>query len=234
MKDETTFRQFLKRKGKKEHVVDGLVEQVQLFEIYLSDQGLAGLKAVGEQELSDYVASLEPQAVKAHMRALALYYQFIEDETLARLASKIRQQRIVKSRQAFKLGEFRGVQADDIRRLEAAGIVTVEDMLAAGSTPASRQALAEQTGVAAAVILELVKLSDLARLPGVKGVRARLFYDAGLDTPGRLAEWEPQALREYLVEWVERTGFDGIAPLPKEVSSSIDRARALPEIVVYD
>ena len=33
--------------------------------------------------------------------------------------------------------------------------------------------------------------------------------------------------------FVERTGFDGVAPLPKEVSSTIANARKLPGIVTW-
>jgi hypothetical protein len=36
-----------------------------------------------------------------------------------------------------------------------------------------------------------------------------------------------------LVEWVERTGFAGIAPLPKEVRNAIATSRQLPEVVQY-
>jgi len=76
-----------------------------------------------------------------------------------------------------------------------------------------------------------VRLSDLSRLPGVKGIRARLYYDAGVHSVEKLAGWEPDALRVMLEKWVARTGFDGIAPLPKEVSSTIANARKLPSLV---
>jgi hypothetical protein len=82
-------------------------------------------------------------------------------------------------------------------------------------------------------ILELVKLSDLSRLGAVKGVRARLYYDAGLDTPDKFIQWDADALRQMLIEFVERTRFDGIAPLPKELQNAIARARQLPNVVQY-
>ena len=37
--------------------------------------------------------------------------------------------------------------------------------------------------------------------------------------------------RLYLLEWVERTGFEGIAPLPKEILFTITAARNLPRVV---
>lgn len=36
-----------------------------------------------------------------------------------------------------------------------------------------------------------------------------------------------------LVAFVERTGFGGIAPLPKEVRGTVTNARKLPRIVEY-
>ena len=79
----------------------------------------------------------------------------------------------------------------------------------------------------------MVKLSDLSRLGAVNSVRARLYYDAGLDTPARFTPWVPEALRLMLLEFVERTGFDGIAPLPKELRNAIATARQLPDAVQY-
>ena len=67
----------------------------------------------------------------------------------------------------------------------------------------------------------------------MKGIRARLYHDAGVDTIDKLARWESGILREMLIEFVAETGFDGIAPLPKEVAFSVATARRLPRIVEY-
>jgi hypothetical protein len=233
MMDELGFRQFLKKFGKKEHVMEGLINQVRAFEVYLAGKPQIGVEAAGAQDIQDYVKALPQGEVKERMRGLALYYGFVGNAPLARLASDIREQKIAKARQAFKLREFRGVSLEEVAKLEAVGIVTVEHMLVAGKTPAARQRLAEQTGISVQTILELVKLSDLSRLGAVKSVRARLYYDAGLDTPDKFTQWEPEALRQMLIEFVERTGFDGIAPLPKELRNTIAKARKLPAAVQY-
>ena len=74
-------------------------------------------------------------------------------------------------------------------------------------------------------------MADLSRLPGVKGIRARLYLDAGVDSIETMAGWEPDVLQQMMSRFVERTGFDGIPPLPKEVSSTIANARKLPIVV---
>ncbi len=84
---------------------------------------------------------------------------------------------------------------------------------------------------AEASILELVHLSDLARLPGVKGIRARLYHDAGIESVAGLGAWEPEALLSMLRDWVTRTGFPGTAPLPREVRFTIAKAKSLPVVV---
>lgn len=131
----------------------------------------------------------------------------------------------------FRLRAFRGVKPAHAEKLEAMGIKTAEQMLSAGRTKKKRAALAKQAGVPEKIVVELVKLSDLARLPGVKGIRARLYYDAGVDSVEKMARWEPEALRRMVTRYVERTGFSGTAPLPKEVSSTVANARKLPKIV---
>ena len=89
------------------------------------------------------------------------------------------------------------------------------------------------TGLPLKVILELVKLSDLSRLRGVKGIRARLYYDAGFDTVEKLAGYDPENLRKELEDFVKRTNFNGIAPLPKEIVSTIEQAKKIKKIVEY-
>ena len=231
--DEKGFRKFLKKLGKKEHVVEGLVGQVYVFEAHLEGERQTGVEDANEQDIQDYVKTLPRKELKARMRGLALYYKFSGNALLAKLASDLREQEIAKTRQAFKLREFRGVNLEEVTKLEAIGIVTVEHMLASGATPEARRQLAEQTGISSQTILELVKLSDLSRLGAIKSGRARLYYDAGLDTPARFTQRDPEGLRQMLVEFVERTGFDGIAPLPKELRNAITKSRQLPEVVQY-
>jgi hypothetical protein len=231
--DETGFRRFLKKAGKKEQVIDGLVSQVQAFEIFLLKKSLNGLESASEQDIHDYVQALPSREIKGRMRGLSLYFGFSGNAALADLAGEIREEGIAKTRKSFKLRDFRGVRAEDISRLAEIGVVTVDDMLLAGKTPEARRQLSLQTGITPQSILELVKLSDLSRMGAVKTVRARLYYDAGLDTPDKFAQWDAEALRQYLVDWVKRTGFDGIAPLPKELRSAVANIHSLPKVVEY-
>lgn len=137
-----------------------------------------------------------------------------------------------KKQNPFKLRAFRGVSLEYIEKLEARGIRTAEQLLRHGRTREQRAALATAAGIPERCVLELVQMSDLSRLPGVKGIRARLYFEAGLDSVQKIADSEPEALRQHVAAYVERTGFDGIPPLPKEVSSTVANARQLPPAVV--
>ncbi len=136
-----------------------------------------------------------------------------------------------KKHNPFKLKNFIGVNPAVVDKLAGQGIKTAEKLLAAGCTQVRRATLAKETGIPEATLLELVQLSDLARLAGVKGIRARLYHAAGITTMQKMAQQEPQALLRLTAEFVETSGFPGIPPLPKEVSSTIETARRLPKIL---
>jgi len=234
--NEQEFRRFLKSKGKKPHVVENLIKQVEEFRAYLAQERGQELDDADAQDLQDYVAALEalkPGEARKRVRGLALYYQFKGNAAMASLATAVREEAVSKTRKSFALKDFRGVDSQHIVKLNSIGIVNAKHMLDAAKTPKSRQRLADETGVPLDAILELVKLSDLSRIAGVKGIRARLYYAAGVDTLEKMAQWEPEDLRAMLIEFVERTGFDGIAPLPKEIQFTVMTANKLPKIIQY-
>jgi len=231
--DEKGFRQFLNRAGKKQHVVEGLLREVRAFEKFLVESTDRGVDEAQKQDILDYAKSLEKNKVKTQVRGLALYHRFVGNASLAKAAHALREEQTAKTRQIFKLRKFRGVDLENVARLEEIGIVNVEQMLDAGKKPGDRKNLSKRTGIPSGNILELVKLSDLSRLGAIKSVRARLYYDAGLDTPDKFTQWDTDELRQMLIEFVKRTGFDGIPPLPKELRTAIEKAKKLPKVVQY-
>ncbi len=191
------------------------------------------MKASAE-DLEGFVEWIEKKpktSAKTYLWALRYYYEYASNELMCNVASELRQRRI--KRVPFALKRFRGVDPEYLKKLATAGIRNVEQMLEAGRTRNGRQQLSAKTGVPLDSILELLKLSDLARIPGIKGIRARLYYDAGVDSIEKMAEWDPKALRAMLIEFVDTTGFDGMAPLPKEADFSVEKAKKLPKIVEY-
>lgn len=233
--DETAFSDFLKRGGRSPGAVARCVRCAQDYEEFLRTQRAGRcLTESGPEDLETFVASIESEpkaSAKTHLWSLCYYYEHTSNEDMRQLAAVLREQRI--TRRPFALKDFRGAKCEHVERLASAGIHNVAQMLEAGSTPKARQSLADRTSVPIDAVLELVKLSDLARIPGVKGIRARFYYDAGIETPEELARWDPEELRATMVEFVERTGFEGIAPLPAEARFTVAQAGKLPKVVEY-
>lgn len=232
--NEAAFRTFLKRNRRKDSAIEQITALVLDFESYLQTHYHGkSMEQATPEALESYISWLESETGSSASKplwALRYYFDFIANQELSNLAGELRAERV--KRKPFYLHKFRGVNPEQIARLEALYIENIDQMLDEGRTPDLRRALSERADIPEEDILELVKLSDLARLGAVRGVRARLYHDAGL-TPEKIATWEPEALHAMLLEWVEETGFDGIAPFPKEVQRLVSDARKLPPLVHY-
>lgn len=235
--DKEEFRKFLRKNGKSQRVIDLTITHVEEFERYLEEQkGEKKFDKANPEDLDAFISWIEKDeslAAKKYLLGIRYLYEFCPNEEMAILASFRWNERVISSETPLKLGEFRGVSVADLAKLEHAGIRNVNDMIKAGQTSAKRKELSAKTGVSVATILELVKLSDMSRIQGVKGIRARLYYDAGIDTMEKMAKRNPNELREMLTEFVEKTGFNGIAPLPKEAKFTVEMAKRMPKIIEY-
>ncbi len=191
------FRKYLKKAGKKDHVADDLVERCELFEQFLRKTRKHDMDSADRRDIMDYSEKMENGRadINNHLRAIALYYRFNSNPELSALASNLRSQRISLVKKAFKLENFKGVNKKHITLLEKEGIINADQMLEKGKTVHDRRELSKKTGIPLKNILEYVKLSDLSRIEGVKTVRARLYFDAGVDTLDKMASWNPAELR---------------------------------------
>ena len=94
-----------------------------------------------------------------------------------------------------------------------------------------RNKLSKTTKIPTDAVLELVKLSDLARIPGVKKIRARLYYETGLDTLEKLAACDTEELIKISANYIKKTNFKGIPPTPKEAENTVIMAKYLKKFV---
>jgi len=152
---------------------------------------------------------------------------------MKKVAGALREERVSKKRKPMLLSKFVGVDKRNTDKLASMGIEDVEQMLKLGRTREGRQELVRQSGLEEVIILKFVKLSDLARIHGVKNIHTRLYHDAGFDTIEKMAQWDPVELREMLIKFAERTKFDGMAPMPKEALCTVEAAKKLPIILEY-
>jgi hypothetical protein len=232
--DEEGFKKFLKRGGRTQRVLIKYVTLAKEFEQYLRKNKGKELEKAVHEELEDFAASVEENpkmSAKTYLLAIWYYYQFVPNEEMKSAANTLREQRIEPV--AFQLKDFKSINPEHVKALAALGINNVNQMIKAGKTHENRKELSKKSGVPIEFILELVKLSDLSRIPGVKGIRGRLYYDAGVDTVEKMAQWEPEELRKMIVEFIDRTGFEGVPVFPKEAQYTIATARNLPKIIEY-
>lgn len=233
--NEADFRAFLKRNRRKKSAIEQIVQFVTAYETYfVSRYPGKQIDQTTIESLESYVSWLESESgskASKPLWGLRYYFDFIENKELSDLAGQMRSERI--KRKPFMIKSFRGVNPEHIERLLALYIENIDQMLDEARTSKLRQNLAKRTGIPPEGILELVKLCDLARLGGVRTVRARLYHDAGL-TPAIIATWDPDELCAMLVLWVDKTDFDGIAPQLKEVQHLVNNAKTLPLLVQYE
>lgn len=232
--DESGLRAYLKKKIKSSNTIARCIKFTTQFEKFLSDH-LRG-KSIGDttkEDLEEFVYWLEETGVapNAILWGLSLYFEFTSNKELRNAASRMRGARIKDVE--FKIRDFRGLKEEHVKKLEQMHLTSAKDIRNACKTPESRVSISEESGVPLEAILEITKLSDLARLGGVKGIRARLYYDGGVTTLDELVSWDPEELRNMLLEFVERTGFDGVAPWPKEARDTVNIAKNLSRIIEY-
>jgi len=231
--DEEGFTQFMRENKKSQSTFKRNINAVKTFEEYLSKQKRGRkLEEATPQDLQDFVCwgKRTLHKVSMYVAGVRTYYEYKADKHMFNVARELIGSLYSEN---YKLKKFMGVKNEYVELLAAAGIKTAKQMLDAGKTRQGREKLAQKTGVPPENIVQLVKLSNLARIPGLKAVRARLYYDAGFDTLDKIAEKDPEEMRKMLAEFVERTGFDGIPPLPKEARSAVSLAKHLPRVVQY-
>ena len=232
--DESGFTDFMKKNRRSANTIKSCIEFIKTLESYLTGfKGGKTLEDASREDLEHFTlwAEEELESVNKYLWGIGYYYEYISNPVMRSAAGELRGKKI--KRQPLALKKLRGVKSEHVEKLLPIGINDVSEMLHAGRTKSEREAISMKSGVPHDVIVELVKLSDLARIPGLKNIRARLYYEAGVDSIEKLAAWDPEELRAMLINFIDETGFEGVAPWPKEAKSAVETARKLPQIVEY-
>ena len=228
--DEEGFKRYLKKIGKSERKIEFDIRNMKNFEEYLLKHKGRKLEEAASENLKDYLNWAEETGTRIWLWVFNRYYSYKQNAVMFCATNELIG---IQGLKKTKLKDFLGVNFHHVQSLKAEGIVTAEQLLYSGKTREGREKLAEKIGVPPDSILELVKLSNLARIVGLKKKRARLFYDAGLDTLDKIAERDSEEMRQMLIEFVDRTGFDGSASTPGEAAFTVQLAKYLPRIVEY-
>lgn len=79
---------------------------------------------------------------------------------------------------------------------------------------------------------EIAALLELMRLPGVKAIRATLYYHCGLRSLSDFAAWDAKALQLHIADIIEHERLPFSPPLPKELRTQISVAKVFTEYAV--
>jgi predicted flap endonuclease-1-like 5' DNA nuclease len=132
-----------------------------------------------------------------------------------------------------KLTSIQGIAAATEKKLNAAGVTSVEELLEKGATPKGREELAAKSGLGAAQILKFVNYADLFRIKGIAGQTAELLEAAGVNTVAELGQRNAANLAAKMKEVNDAKKLTGKVPTEKQVGAWIDAAKALPKVVTY-
>lgn len=106
----------------------------------------------------------------------------------------------------INLKDFPGVKLELIQKLEQAGIKNTKQIFEKVRTEEERWAFANQVQISYKDILELTKLTDVARLKWVGPKFARLLVELNYDTVEKVANSNYEALYQDLLRTNEEKG----------------------------
>ncbi|MBN1886653.1 MAG: DUF4332 domain-containing protein [Thermoflexales bacterium] len=132
-----------------------------------------------------------------------------------------------------KIADIEGIGEAYAKKLNAAGVRSVEALLAKGATPKGRKELAEKAGIGDTLILEWVNRADLFRVKGVGEEYSDLLEAAGVDTVPELSKRKADNLIKKMTEVNAAKKLVRKLPTLAQVANWIEQAKQLPRQIKY-
>jgi predicted flap endonuclease-1-like 5' DNA nuclease len=133
----------------------------------------------------------------------------------------------------MKIIDIEGIGEVYAKKLEDAGVKTVEKLLELGATPKGRDQLAETTGISGALILRWVNHADLIRIVGVAEQFSELLEAAGVDSVPELSHRVPAHLHAKLVEVNAAKNLTRRIPSEQQLADWIEQCKKLERAVYH-
>jgi hypothetical protein len=132
------------------------------------------------------------------------------------------------------LVKFPGVDLEHVERLATAGIKQTKQLFERAKSKQERAELSKLAGVPGDALLELVKLSDLSRASYVGPTFARVIYEAGADTLGKLVDFSPEELCAKMRAVNEEKQLTKAAmPSVEDMAACVGIWKRLPRVIEY-
>jgi len=134
----------------------------------------------------------------------------------------------------IKLGDFPGVNPDPIQKLAQTGIRNTKDLFPNVLTSKSRGMFAQKNQIDDDDILELTKLTDVARLKWVGPKFARLLVESEYDTVEKIARSDFQELHLALKRVNEEKGIYKAAVGLEDMKGWVNIVvQTVPQVIQY-
>lgn len=141
---------------------------------------------------------------------------------------KLKTHRSASSARDWSIEQLPGLSDRDRSQLQDLGITTTRQLLQKASTPASRQALANQLQIKSQYVNKWVALADLARVPGIGCQYCGLLLHAGIGSVAQLAQTPAHRLHQQILRLqVATMQRRDLCPPVEEVAAWIKQAREL-------
>jgi predicted flap endonuclease-1-like 5' DNA nuclease len=134
-------------------------------------------------------------------------------------------------RAAVKIEGIEGIGAAHASKLSRAGVTHVRHLLQRAAGASGREALARETGLSTAQLVEWLNHIDLMRIRGVGAEYSDLLEAAGVDSPVELAQQTPARLATLLAETNAQQPLVRRVPSEKVLAGWISEARTLPRLI---
>lgn len=128
--------------------------------------------------------------------------------------------------------KIEGIGPAQATKLSAAGINSIDDLLAKCATAKGRAAPADSTRISEKLLLRWVNIADLMRISGVGEEFSELLEAAGVDTVKELQHRNVDNLVARIAEVNERKKLCRRTPSASEIAKWIE-AKNLPQIVTH-
>lgn len=132
-----------------------------------------------------------------------------------------------------KIEDVEGIGPVIGAKLKAVGVKDTDTLLARCKTPASRKALAQESGLTDKQVLKFANMVDLYRISGVGSEYAELLEAAGVDTVPELSRRRPDNLTTAMAELNEKKKLVRRVPTQAEVTKWVEQAKGLPRMLEY-
>lgn len=132
-----------------------------------------------------------------------------------------------------KLSSIEGIGQTYASKLQAAGIRSIEALLAKGADKKGRVALAKMSNVSEKLLLEWVNRADLTRIKGVSTQYADMLEQAGVDTIPELAQRNASNLLAKMAEVNAAKNLVRKLPSASQVEDWVKQAKSLPRMVTH-